>query len=97
MFRSLFLACAFSALFLECHSKVEFIDTSIDLYQNSGGTECRVEPKLENIVNIEAFIHSDETKSRWPRIQVFKNYEAKIRLDQYTEMGSFHDEGEEPT
>ena len=95
MHKPLLIACAFSTLFPKSEAKVEFIDTSIDLYQNSEGNACRVEPQLENIVNIEAFIHSDLSKSRWPRIQIFKNYEAKIRLDHYTEMGSFGEEGSE--
>jgi hypothetical protein len=76
MHKPLLIACAFSTLFPKSEAKVEFIDTSIDLYQNSEGSACRVEPQLENIVNIEAFIHSDLSKSRWPRIQIFKNYEA---------------------
>jgi hypothetical protein len=44
------------------------------------------------MVSIESFLHLNEENSRWPRIQVFKNYEAKIRLDQYQVVGDFPDD-----
>ena len=47
------------------------------------------------IVNVESFFYANVEDSPWPRIQVFKNFEANIRLDQYTEMGYFQDKDDE--
>lgn len=78
MHKPLLLACATVQM---TGAKIEFFDTSIDLYQNKASTDCRPEPKLENIVNVESFFYTHVEDSPWPRIQVFKNYEANIRLD----------------
>ena len=66
-------------------AKTKFFDTELDLYQNAVGDSCRPLPALENIVNIGSFFYLSEfdgIHQRWPKVQVLRNYEAEMRIDQ---------------
>jgi hypothetical protein len=48
-------------------------------------------------VNIESFFHEtdfDGVNQRWPKIQIFRNYEANMRIDHSVDVepGNFEDD-----
>ena len=78
----------------------KFFNTDLDLYQNTQGKECRPLPQLENIVNIGSFLHSTEFDGiyqRWPKIQIFRNYEANMRIDHSVDVEPGHFEEDKVT
>jgi hypothetical protein len=72
-----------------CSTRSASLFFNTDDFQQPEGTKCKAPPDIGNIVNYAPFwssgdqVYDSRWNLKWPRILMYKNYQAKMRIDMY--------------